>query len=116
MSPAIGPVSVLPPTGQERPFGADGVAPATRQLVDDEVRRLVEGCYADALETLRSNRERLDRLARALLEHETLEEEDAYAAAGVSRETAPAAVIREEPAAVREAPGTPPDAVTASAR
>ncbi len=116
MSPAIGPVSVLPPAGQEQPFGPDGVAPATRQLVDEEVRRLVEGCYADALETLRANRQRLDRLARALLEHETLEEDDAYAAAGVSRETGPAAVLRGEPAGATRAPGMPPEAATASAR
>ena len=29
MSAAVGPVSVLPPPGQEQPFGVDGVAPAT---------------------------------------------------------------------------------------
>ena len=34
---------------------------------------------------LQENREKLDSLAGALLEHETLDEEDAYAAAGVSR-------------------------------
>jgi cell division protease FtsH len=34
---------------------------------------------------------RRDRLAHALLERETLDEDEAYAAAGVSRETAPAA-------------------------
>ena len=47
MSPAVGPVSVLPPPGQEQPFGGDGVAPATKELVDEEVRRLVEDCYGD---------------------------------------------------------------------
>jgi cell division protease FtsH len=93
MSAAIGPVSVLPPPGQEQPFGGDGVAPATRQLVDEEVRRLVDECYGQAVATLRSNRERLDRLAHALLDHETLGEDEAYAAAGVSREGAPAAVL-----------------------
>ncbi|MFZ0172320.1 MAG: ATP-dependent zinc metalloprotease FtsH, partial [Acidimicrobiales bacterium] len=34
MSPAIGPVSVLPPPDQESPLGLDGVAPATKELVD----------------------------------------------------------------------------------
>ena len=34
---------------------------------------------------LRKNRGRLDSLAEALLEHETLDEGDAYAAAGVNR-------------------------------
>ena len=36
-----------------------------------------------ARELLAENRERLDSLASALLEHETLDEDDAYAAAGV---------------------------------
>ena len=64
MSPAVGPVSVLPRPGQEQPFGLDGVAPGTRELVDDEVRRLIEGCYTEAVATLRDNRDLLDRLAR----------------------------------------------------
>jgi cell division protease FtsH len=80
MSDKIGPLTVLPPAGQEYPFG-DGVAPATRAMVDTEVRRIVDECYAEALDTLRGNRTRLDLLARALLEHETLDEADAYAAA-----------------------------------
>ena len=37
---------------------------------------------------LRENRGKLDSLAQALLEHETLDEDDAYAAAGVPHESA----------------------------
>jgi cell division protease FtsH len=40
---------------------------------------------------LRENRDKLDSLATALLEHETLDEEDAYAAAGVRRTPSPIA-------------------------
>jgi cell division protease FtsH len=87
MSPAIGPVSVLPPPGQESPFGFDGVAPATKDLIDAEARRIIEECYGQAVTTLRSSRDRLDRLARTLLDRETLDEEEAYAAAGISRQT-----------------------------
>src|SRR5690242_20280501 len=83
MSPAIGPVSVLPASGQESPYG-DGVAPATRELVDTETRRIIEECYSQALTVLHDSRDRLDRLARTLLERETLEEDEAYAAAGLS--------------------------------
>jgi ATP-dependent Zn protease len=39
-----GPIAVLPPPGQESPLGLDGVAPATRELVDREVRRIVDEC------------------------------------------------------------------------
>jgi cell division protease FtsH len=92
MSPAIGPVSVLPPPGQESPFGFDGVAPATKDLVDAEARRIIEECYAQAVTSLRVSRDQLERLARTLLDRETLDEEEAYAAAGMLRETAPATV------------------------
>jgi cell division protease FtsH len=109
MSAAVGPVSVLPPPGQEQPFGGDGVAPATKELVDDEVRRLIEGCYRDAVDTLRSSRDRLDRLAHTLLDRETLNEDEAYAAAGVTRDTAPAAVARGETPGSERAPGMPPE-------
>jgi cell division protease FtsH len=82
MSPAIGPVSVLPSSQDQA--AADGVAPATRELVDAETRRIIEECYEQALATLRGSRDRLDRLARTLLDRETLEEDEAYAAAGIS--------------------------------
>jgi len=38
---------------------------------------------------IQDNRPRLDSLANALLEHETLDEDDAYAAAGVDRTATP---------------------------
>jgi cell division protease FtsH len=53
--------------------------------VDREVRRIVDECYRAAFERLSEQRERLERLARALLERETLDEEDAYRAAGFDR-------------------------------
>ena len=109
MSPAVGPVSVLPRPGQESPFGGDGVAPATRELVDTEVRRLIDDCYARAVDTLRGNRERLDRLAHTLLDRETLDEDEAYAAAGISRAGAAGAVARGETPGADRAPGLPPE-------
>jgi len=109
MSETIGPVSVLPPPGQESPLGLDGVAPATKELVDKEVRRIVDACYAEAVSTLRSHREQLNRLAHTLLERETLDEDEAYAAAGIRRETAPGAVARGEAPDTTPAPGLPSD-------
>jgi cell division protease FtsH len=107
MSAAIGPVSVLPPPGQESPFGQDGVAPATKQLVDEEVRRIVDDCYAQAVATLREHRQQLDRLAHTLLQRETLDEDQAYEAAGIHRESAPAAIARGETPDAEPAPGLP---------
>src|SRR2546421_385053 len=86
MSAAIGPIAVLPREGVN-PFlpGAAEASPHTQQLVDDEVRRLVEEAHQQVVALLKQNRDKLDSLAAALLEHETLDEEDAYAAAGVAR-------------------------------
>jgi len=100
MSPAIGPVAVLPRDG-DGPLlpGVAETAPETRKLVDDEVRRIVGELHEEVLALLREHRSRLDALAQALLEHETLDEDDAYAAAGVPQPS-----------------GTPADALAAAAR
>jgi cell division protease FtsH len=94
MSEAIGPVSVLPRPDQEQPFALDGhgPGPATRSLIDQEVRRLMDECNAQARKTIQDHRINLNRLAQALLERETLDADEAYSAAGISRtpETAPA--------------------------
>jgi cell division protease FtsH len=91
MSEAVGQVSVLPRDGQSSPFDASGPSQETRKLVDDEVRRIVDECYEEAQALLHDNRGRLDRLAHALLERESLDEEQAYAAAGVAHAHAQAA-------------------------
>jgi cell division protease FtsH len=92
MSPAIGPVAVIPRDGAGPLLpGAAEVSPHTQQLVDDEVRRIVETAHKEVVVVLKRNRKKLDSLANALLEHETLDEEDAYAAAGVTRAPSPAA-------------------------
>jgi cell division protease FtsH len=86
MSPAIGPVAVIPRDGTG-PFlpGAAEVSSDTQRVVDEEVRRIVDESHQQVVALLQENRSKLDSLAAALLEHETLDEEDAYAAAGVPR-------------------------------
>jgi cell division protease FtsH len=79
MSPALGPVSVVPFDGQ----GPLAPSERTQELVDDEVRRIVEELYDEVVSLLRAHRENLDRLAEALLERETLDQVDAYEAAGI---------------------------------
>ena len=41
--------------------------------IDDEVRRLVDEAYADAKRVIEENRDRLEELAKALLEKETMD-------------------------------------------
>ena len=86
MSSAIGPVAVIPRDGTG-PFltGAGEVSPETHALIDAEVRRIIEDAHREVTTLLQDNRDKLDSLVAALLEHETLDEEAAYAAAHVPR-------------------------------
>src|SRR5690606_24407037 len=63
--------------------GATAASPATLQLVDDEVRRIIDESEHDVLLLLERERDRLESLTRTLLECETLDGPDAYAAAGL---------------------------------
>ena len=55
------------------------------------MRRIVDEAHEQVVALLQENRGKLDSLAQALLEHETLDEDDAYAAAGVPRAATPSA-------------------------
>jgi cell division protease FtsH len=63
----------------------------------------VDECHDQAITTLIAHREQLDRLAEVLFAKETLDEDEAYAAAGVQREVAPGALARGD------VPGVPPE-------
>ena len=85
MSDAVGPISVIPRDGSG-PFlpGASDVSAETHKLVDDEIRRIVGEAHDEVVTLVTENRGNLDALAEALLEHETLDEDEAYAAAGIA--------------------------------
>ncbi|MDX3116032.1 ATP-dependent zinc metalloprotease FtsH [Streptomyces scabiei] len=85
MSERVGRLSALPNDAQQA-YGL-AAAPATLDVIDHEMRRIVDDCYEEACRKLRDHRGQLDALALALLEHETLEEADAYRIAGVTRQT-----------------------------
>ena len=91
MSEKVGFLTVAPQNGQSMLLpGAEPVSEATQELVDEEVRRIVEDEHEATHKVLSENREKLDALAEALLERETLDEIDAYAVAGIDRRRAPA--------------------------
>jgi cell division protease FtsH len=84
MSEAIGPIAVLPSDGQAQFLpGLSETSEATHRQLDEEVRKLVEGAHEEVTQLLLEHRDRLESLAQALLKAETLDEQDAYAAAGV---------------------------------
>ncbi|MEV0124576.1 ATP-dependent zinc metalloprotease FtsH [Streptomyces sp. NPDC050703] len=85
MSGRVGRLSALPGDAQQA-YGL-AAAPETLDTIDAEMRRIVDECYENACRQLRDHRDRLDALAAALLENETLEEADAYRVAGITRVT-----------------------------
>ena len=100
MSDVIGLVSVLPAPGEEQYFGPGGpvqVSDDTRELVDREVRRIIEACYERARRMLAANRDKLESLTKALLEHETLDQDDAYRAAGFERDPIDVGDVTDDP-------------------
>jgi cell division protease FtsH len=95
MSEAIGPVAVLPSEAQNPLLpGVQETSDTTQQLVDAEVRRIVEEAHVAVTQLLTEHRDKLDSLTEALLREETLDQDDAYAAAGVAM---PAVLVSEEP-------------------
>jgi cell division protease FtsH len=91
MSSKVGFLAVAPREGQGLLLpGAEPVSEATKELIDDEVRRIVDEELDNVRQVLADNRDHLESLVDALLEQETLDEADAYAAAGLPREREPA--------------------------
>ena len=84
MSDEIGPVAIS--DGPQDGFLLPGTAPAspaTQQRVDEETRRIIDEAEDEVTELVERERHRLDALAQALLEQETLDQADAYRYAGV---------------------------------
>jgi len=94
MSPAIGPIAVIPEEGQGMFLpGVSETSQETQRVVDDEVHRIVEAAHQEVTQLLEEHRDQLEGLAQALLKAETLDAPEAYAAAGVpltEQEPAPA--------------------------
>jgi cell division protease FtsH len=88
MSQKLGPRVLLARDGQGPLLsGAGEASPQTQWLIDEEVQRIVDDAHAEVTDLLTEHREQLDSLTQALLHAETLDAQDAYAAAGVPTHT-----------------------------
>lgn len=85
MSDKVGAMTVLSNDGDPRMFG---IAEQTLADADSEARRIIQECQGEARRLLIENRDKLDSIVDALMEHETLDEVGAYEAAGIERPTA----------------------------
>jgi cell division protease FtsH len=83
MSDVIGPLVTFAAGEEAFVPGAQIASSDTQRLVDQEARRIAVDAEKDVYDLLAEHRDKLDALASALLEHETLDEHDAYEAAGV---------------------------------
>jgi cell division protease FtsH len=72
------------------------ISERTSEMVDDEVKRLLDEAYAKANVLLMANRELLERIAKALLDRETIDREDLDL------------LVKDLPLPPREAPPAPP--------
>ena len=83
MSPKVGNVSWFDATGQRDMF-TKPFSERTAELIDDEVRRIVDEAVALARQIVEEDRERIEALADLLLKKETIFTEDIESVLGVS--------------------------------
>ena len=78
MSEKVGPISYLAPQDDGLPpaFQRQPYSEATSELIDAEIRRIVEESHREADRLLGVHRDQLDALARALLKAESLNEQE----------------------------------------
>jgi cell division protease FtsH len=77
MSDALG-IMVYEDDAQEGYFGKMGgrtISEATQQLVDQEVRRMLEAQYTVARDLIEANKDKIEAMVKALLEWETIDRE-----------------------------------------
>ncbi len=92
MSPRLGMIELAP---RQNPFlsrGYEGYAgdkpfsEKTAEVIDEEVSRILSEAHAEALRLLQLHRPALDALAEALIQQETLDEEDIVMVTGIARQ------------------------------
>jgi cell division protease FtsH len=87
MSEKLGPISfvVHEDDGMPSALGHQPYSETTSELIDAEVRAIVERSHEDADRILAANRDKLDALAHALLKAESLDATEARKAAGLPK-------------------------------
>ncbi len=72
----LGPESSLGEFGQLEWYESPHISPAMQEKVDKEVQKIIEESYQEAIGIVKKNRKTLDRVARKLLEKETIDRDD----------------------------------------
>jgi len=83
MSDKVGPLNYSQ-NGSEGAFVTQRpYSEATAKQIDDEVKRIAQECFEQAVGLLTANRAKLDTLAKALLEHDSLDEPEILEVTGL---------------------------------
>jgi len=92
---ALGPICFVAPQDEGLPpaFGHQPYSEATSELIDAEVRRIVEASHHEADRLLAGHRDTLDALARALLTAESLNATEIREVAALTELPVPATVM-----------------------
>ena len=98
MSPKVGNISYYDATGQRDMF-TKPFSEQTAQLIDEEVRRIVDEVVVMTREIINAERENIERIADVLLEKETIFSEDIEAVLGKSAQQ----IAKEEVEALESA-------------
>jgi cell division protease FtsH len=91
MSPLVGPLNYANDDNNafQKPYSE-----ATAKMIDDEVKRIADECFEDAGRLLKEHRNKLDDLAKALLEHDSLDEKEILAVTGLTPPAKPPLVTQ----------------------
>jgi cell division protease FtsH len=114
MSEALG-TMVYEDTEQDSMFGKMGsrsVSEATQQKVDAEIRRILDEQYALARRLIEENRDKLEMMAKRLLEWETLDADQVNAIMEGQEPRPPRTTGEQPPAPPTDQPGGVPAPVT----
>ncbi|MBQ0024421.1 MAG: ATP-dependent zinc metalloprotease FtsH [Bacteroidales bacterium] len=111
MSPEIGNVSYFDSTGRSEMSLNRPYSEKTAEIIDAEVKRLIEQAHETATRVLTENREGFEKLAARLLEKEVVFSEDLEEIFGPRKGGVdPNRLLKEEPSKKEEAPKDEPSA------
>jgi cell division protease FtsH len=106
MSDRVGPLNFGDENEAGRPFGGPRpYSEATAEIIDAEVRQIVEECFDHACALLREHRWRLDELTRVLVDEDSIDEDEVLRVAGLRRDPDGTVVITVATPPVRAAAG-----------
>jgi cell division protease FtsH len=82
MSKKLGPLVY-----EQNRMGENNYSEETARTIDDEMRSILDGCYQHVLKLLSDNRDKLEKLANALIEEETMYAGEIYQLLGIKPRT-----------------------------